>query len=111
MTSQGAAVVGRLRATGAGLAVAESLTAGLVSDAIARVPGASGVLRGGVVAYALDVKTAVLGVDAGLLAAGGPVQAAVAEQMLAGACAMLGAGFGVATTGVAGPGKSEAKRA
>lgn len=85
------------------LAVAESLTAGLVAGTLASVPGASQVLRGGVVAYATDLKTSLLGVDAELLAAGGAVQAEVALAMAAGVAERLGADYGVATTGVAGP--------
>ena len=85
------------------LAAAESLTGGLVVAALVSVPGASAVVRGGVVAYATELKHELLGVDAALLAAGGPVQAAVAEQMAVGVRARLGADLGLATTGVAGP--------
>jgi len=85
------------------LAVAESLTAGLVTGTLASVPGASQVLRGGVVAYATDLKASLLGVDVGLLASGGAVQAEVALAMAAGVAERLGCGYGVATTGVAGP--------
>ena len=85
------------------LAVAESLTAGLVAGTLASVPGASQVLRGGVVAYATDLKTSLLGGDAELLAAGGAVQAEVALAMAAGAAERLGCDYGVATTVVAGP--------
>ncbi len=88
---------------GATIAVAESLTAGLVAGTLASVPGASQALRGGVVAYATELKAELLGVDPGLLARGGAVQAEVAQSMAAGVCARLGAGFGAATTGVAGP--------
>lgn len=96
-------------ATGRGctLAVAESLTAGMVCACVAGVPGASAVLRGGVVAYATDVKAAVLGVDADLLAARGPVHPDVARQMAAGVRTLLAADLGLATTGVAGPGPSD----
>jgi nicotinamide-nucleotide amidase len=87
----------------ANLAVAESLTAGLVAATLASVPGASAVLRGGVVAYATDLKSALLGVDELLLERGGAVQAEVALAMAEGVAARLGAGYGVATTGVAGP--------
>jgi len=85
------------------VAVAESLTAGAVTARVADVPGASGVLRGGVVAYATPVKARLLGVDAALLASGGAVQAEVAAQMALGVARVLGASVGLATTGVAGP--------
>lgn len=100
-------LVARLGASGLTMAAAESLTAGLVAATIAQVPGASKVLRGGVVTYATDSKTSVLGVDADLLAAGGPVQAQVAEQMADGVRRLFGADIGVATTGSAGPDPAE----
>jgi nicotinamide-nucleotide amidase len=98
-----AALVRRLADAGETLAVAESLTGGLLAARIVDVPGASAVLRGAVVAYATDLKHTLLGVDAGLLAREGAVHPAVAEQMAAGARERLGATWGLATTGVAGP--------
>ncbi len=97
------AVVAALRGQGRSVATAESLTGGLLAAALTDVPGASAVVRGGVVSYASDVKSSVLGVDAGLLAREGAVHAEVARQMAAGVCRVLGAAVGVATTGVAGP--------
>ncbi|MCC2322001.1 CinA family protein [Cellulomonas xiejunii] len=85
------------------LAVAESLTGGLVTATLVEVPGASAVLRGGVVAYATDLKHTVLGVDAGLLARRGAVDPDVASAMATGVRRRLGADVGLATTGVAGP--------
>jgi len=96
-------VIRSFAARGLTVAVAESLTGGLVVADLVSVPGASAVVRGGVVAYATELKHALLGVDAALLAAGGPVQGAVAEQMASGVRARLGADLGLATTGVAGP--------
>jgi nicotinamide-nucleotide amidase len=96
-------VIHSFAARGHTIAVAESLTGGLVVADLVSVPGASAVVRGGVVAYATELKHVLLGVDAALLAAGGPVQAAVAEQMASGVRARLGADVGLATTGVAGP--------
>ncbi len=96
-------LVHELRARGVTVATAESLTGGLVCGALTDVPGASAVVRGGVVAYATDVKQAVLGVDADLLERGGAVQAEVAEQMATGVCRALRTDLGLATTGVAGP--------
>ncbi|WP_328479376.1 CinA family protein [Streptomyces sp. NBC_00377] len=85
------------------LAVAESLTGGLVAAEITTVPGASKVFRGSVTAYATDLKHELLGVDADLLAARGAVDAQVAARMAAGVRKALGADWGIATTGVAGP--------
>ncbi len=85
------------------LAVAESLTGGQLTGALVDVPGASAVLRGGVVAYASDLKTSLLGVDPRLLAEVGAVDAQVAAGMAAGVQARLAATYGLATTGVAGP--------
>lgn len=85
------------------IGVAESLTGGLVTAALVAVPGASRVLRGGIVAYATDLKAGLLGVDADLLAERGAVDDAVAAQMAAGIRTATGADVGLATTGVAGP--------
>lgn len=102
-----APLVAALAARGLRLAVAESLTAGALAARLAAVPGVSAVLRGGVVAYASDVKATLLGVDEALLAGGGPVQAEVAAQMATGAARALGADVALATTGVAGPGPAD----
>ncbi|WP_395639156.1 CinA family protein [Pseudolysinimonas sp.] len=96
-------VIRALTERGLTVAVAESLTGGLVLSELVSVPGASAVVRGGVVAYATELKHDLLGVDAALLASGGPIQACVAEQMASGVRARLGADIGLATTGVAGP--------
>ena len=95
-------------ARGVTIAVAESLTGGDLVSALVGVPGASAVVRGGVVAYATELKASILGVDTTLLAVEGAVHADVARQMAAGVrrvCAGSGrpAALGVATTGVAGP--------
>lgn len=101
------AVIAALRERGETVAVAESLTGGLVCGALTEVPGASLAVRGGIVSYATDLKADLLGVDADLLAAGGPVQAQVAAQMAEGVARACGADWGVATTGVAGPGPAD----
>lgn len=85
------------------VATAESLTGGLVCARLVDVPGASRAVQGGIVAYQTGLKGSVLGVDGGLLDRHGAVHARVAEQMAQGAVDRLGATFGVATTGVAGP--------
>ncbi|HEY8655057.1 MAG TPA: CinA family protein [Dermatophilaceae bacterium] len=96
-------LVARLTAAGQTVAVAESLTGGLVCAALTEVAGASVVVRGAVVAYASDLKAQVLGVDEALLAQAGAVDPGVAEQMAAGVRSLTGATYGLATTGVAGP--------
>ncbi|MEV1063678.1 CinA family protein [Streptomyces sp. NPDC050263] len=103
MSSPAADVVRLLTVSGSTLAVAESLTGGLVAAEITSVPGASRVFRGSVTAYATELKHELLGVDAGLLEARGAVDAQVAAQMAVGVRKALGADWGVATTGVAGP--------
>ncbi|MGW0905320.1 CinA family protein [Streptomyces sp. NPDC002853] len=105
MTSLGLAaqVLRLLQERGETLAVAESLTGGLVAAEMTAVPGASRVLRGSVTAYATDLKHEVLGVDGTLLAERGAVDAEVALQMAAGVRKVMGADWGIATTGVAGP--------
>ena len=85
------------------LAVAESLTGGLVCSTLVSVPGASNVLRGAVVAYATELKATLLGVDHALLADRGAVDPDVARAMALGVRERLGADVGLATTGVAGP--------
>jgi PncC family amidohydrolase len=96
-------LVPRLTELGRTLAVAESLTGGLVVATLVSVPGASAVVRGGVVAYMTDLKVTLLDVDPELIAREGAVHPEVARQMARGVAARLGADYGVATTGVAGP--------
>ncbi|MDQ0993433.1 CinA family protein [Streptomyces sp. V3I7] len=103
MNSAATEVVRLLTVRGETLAVAESLTGGLVAAEVTAVPGASKVFRGSVTAYATELKHRLLGVDATLLAQRGAVDPQVAAQMAAGARQALGADWGLATTGVAGP--------
>ena len=79
--STAADVVDALRRHGLTIAVAESLTGGLLIAELVSVPGASAVVRGGVVAYATDLKSTLLGVDDALLAASGPIHPDVARGM------------------------------
>lgn len=101
------AAVAHVRARSARLAVAESLTGGLLGAAIVSVPGASAVFRGGALTYATDTKASVLGVDADWLARYGPVDPRVAQLMADGARRLFGADLALATTGVAGPGPAD----
>jgi nicotinamide-nucleotide amidase len=101
-------LIGELTRRGMTIAVAESLTGGLVVAELVSVPGASVVVRGGVVAYATELKSTLLGVDAELLAKKSPIDPEVARQMAEGVRWRLGqhgmpADIGLATTGVAGP--------
>lgn len=103
-----AEIVATLTARGQTIAVAESVTGGLLVAELIRTPGASAVVLGGVVAYRTELKQSLLGVDAELLATHGPVHPDVAAQMSAGvrlALAVAGesAHIGISTTGVAGP--------
>lgn len=91
------------------IAVAESLTGGMVAEALTSVPGASAVVLGGVVAYQTEVKSTLLAVSPELLAVHGPVHRDVAMQMAANVRALLAvagrpADIGIGTTGVAGAG-------
>lgn len=106
--SEAERLVARLTELAWNVAVAESLTGGLVVASIVDVAGASSVLRGGIVAYATDVKQTLLGVDETLLEAHGPVHPRVARQMAEGVRRALASGdmsadVGIATTGIAGP--------
>jgi nicotinamide-nucleotide amidase len=103
MSATAATIIARLIDRGLTIATAESLTGGLVCAELTSVPGASAVVRGGVVSYAVPVKADVLGVDADLLARMGAVDPAVAVQMAEGVRRVLGVDLGVATTGSAGP--------
>jgi nicotinamide-nucleotide amidase len=98
----GEAVAGAIE-RGLTVATGESLTAGMVAAVLADIPGASGMLQGGVVSYQNSVKTDVLGVPRELLDAVGAVDGQVAAAMAAGARRICGADIGLSTTGVAGP--------
>lgn len=107
MTGTSEELAGQLHAVllsrGQTLAVAESLTGGALGAALTAVPGVSATFRGGVTAYATDLKARLLGVDPDLLARVGAVDEQVARQMARGVRDALGATYGLAATGVAGP--------
>ncbi|OAH14724.1 CinA family protein [Streptomyces jeddahensis] len=109
MTTAAAEVVRLLRVRGETLAIAESLTGGLVAAQVTGTPGASKAFRGSVTAYATDLKQKLLGVDGARLAECGAVDPEVALQMAAGVRDALGADWGIATTGVAGPEPQDGK--
>ncbi|HTZ45841.1 MAG TPA: CinA family protein [Jatrophihabitans sp.] len=85
------------------VAVAESLTGGLVAAALTRTPGASATFRGGLVVYATDLKASLGGVSEPLLRRVGAVDAQVALELARGARSRLAATWGIGVTGVAGP--------
>jgi len=86
------------------IATAESCTAGLVAARLTDIPGSSGYVAGGVVAYSNEAKSAMLDVDAELIESYGAVSEPVAEAMARGALGRFSADTAVATTGIAGPG-------
>jgi nicotinamide-nucleotide amidase len=96
-------LVATLRERGETVAAAESLTAGLFCATVAEVPGASAVLRGGVVVYATDLKAVLAGVPEDLLAAHGPVSRETAAALAEGVHDRCTATWGIGLTGVAGP--------
>ena len=106
---EAAAVLDALSAAGDTLAVAESLTGGLLAATVTDVPGASAVFRGGVCAYSSDLKVSLLDVPDELVRSEGVVSASVAEAMARGARARLGSTYALSTTGVAGPDAQEGK--
>jgi nicotinamide-nucleotide amidase len=98
-----AVVVRRLDERGRTLATAESCTGGMIAELVTAVPGSSAVFRGGVVAYANEAKTALLGVPEAWLIEHGAVSDPVARAMAEGARTRFGTDYAVATTGIAGP--------
>ena len=105
-----AVVLRRLRERGQTLATAESCTGGGLGARITAVPGSSAAYLGGVVAYANAIKTAMLGVPSALIDREGAVSAPVAEAMARGVRERFAADYGIAITGVAGPGGGTAAK-
>ncbi|HEY3718097.1 MAG TPA: CinA family protein [Jatrophihabitantaceae bacterium] len=98
-----------LRELGATVAVAESLTGGLLAAALTATPGASATVRGGLVVYATDLKASLAGVSTHLLEERGAVDPDVALALARGARTRLGATYGLGVTGVAGPDPQDGK--
>jgi len=103
-----ALVQGWLQRGGATAATMESLTGGMVAELLTSVPGSSKSFLGGVVSYSTGAK-ARFGVPADILTAHGAVSGETAAAMASAARELLGATYGIATTGVAGPGELEGK--
>ena len=97
-------VIAALRDRGETVAVAESITAGGLGHALTYTPGASEVFRGGIIAYSNEVKINFLGVDSALIEEYSVVSEEVANAMAEGAREKFGTTWGIATTGIAGPG-------
>jgi nicotinamide-nucleotide amidase len=91
------------------VAVAESVTGGLLAAALTSTAGASATFRGGLVVYATDLKTRLAGVSESLLAEQGAVAAQVALELARGVRSRLSASWGVGVTGVAGPQPQDGK--
>lgn len=104
-------LIERLAGLGQTVATCESITGGLIGAALTDVPGSSLVVRGGLIVYATDLKTVLAGVDPGVIADEGVVSRAVAEAMADGARRICRADWGIAVTGVAGPGPSDGQPA
>ena len=96
--------IGLLQARGLTVGTCESLTGGMICAALVDVPGASRVVRGGLITYQTDTKTLLADVDAALIEAHGVVSGEVARAMAAGAKARLGVDIAVSATGMASPG-------
>jgi nicotinamide-nucleotide amidase len=92
------------RKRGLTIGVAESCTGGLLGARLTAIPGSSDVVQGGVIAYANEVKSGLLGVDDSLIMRHGAVSEEVVAAMAAGARKAADASIGLAITGVAGPG-------
>jgi nicotinamide-nucleotide amidase len=104
-----AAAVESLRNDGASLATAESVTGGQLAVLMTEIPGSSEAYRGGVVAYATDLKVDLLDVPEVVVERHGVVSAECALAMARGVRRVTGATYGVSTTGVAGPEEQEGK--
>jgi PncC family amidohydrolase len=98
-----------LRSTGSTLATAESLTGGRLAVAMTDVPGASETYLGGVVSYATEIKSSVLDISDEIVERHGVVSPECARAMASGVRAIMGATYGISTTGVAGPADQEGK--
>ncbi len=102
-------LIAALKQRGETVCTVESLTGGLLCASLTDVPGASAVVRGGVVAYTIDAKRDVVAVDPEVLRAHGAVSAEAATALADRILAIFGATWALSTTGVAGPSTQEGK--
>lgn len=107
MSHTAQAVIAALKARGLTICTCESLTGGLIAATLVDVPGASEVVRGGLITYQTDTKTILADVPAELIAKKGVVSAEVAQAMAAGALQRLQTDIAVSATGMASPGNPE----
>ena len=103
LTDDARGLVADLTVRNQSVATAESLTAGLLAATLAGVPGASQVLRGGLITHTEQTKVALAGVAPQILDQVGPVAAPTARALAVGARQRCDATWGVGLTGVAGP--------
>ena len=89
------------------ISVAESLTGGLVAASLTQIPGASAVFKGGIIAYRDEIKQKVLKVDSALITKFTSISEPVAQSMATNVREIMNTDIGIATTGVAGPDKSD----
>jgi nicotinamide-nucleotide amidase len=89
------------------ISVAESLTGGLVAASLTQIPGASAVFKGGIIAYGDEIKQQVLKVDPALITKFTSISEPVAQSMATNVRELMNTDIGIATTGVAGPDKSD----
>jgi nicotinamide-nucleotide amidase len=92
-----------MQSKGLTLALAESITGGMIGDMITRVPGSSSTFMGSIVSYSNDMKEHVLNVAANTLQTNGAVSHQCAREMAVGACKTADADVGLSVTGIAGP--------
>lgn len=109
MGSTGEELQGLLEEREATIATAESLTGGQLAVKLTATPGSSKTFLGGVVSYATEVKTDVLGVDEAVVEQYGVVSAECAREMARGVRQVMGSTYALSTTGVAGPEDQEGK--
>ncbi|KAB1949995.1 CinA family protein [Brevibacterium linens ATCC 9172] len=103
LTATARRIISTCSQLGISLASAESLTGGRFVASLVDVPGASAVVRGGLVTYATDLKASLAGVNADHLEETGPIDPVVAAQMAVGTAVQCVADIGISCTGVAGP--------
>ncbi|MBI5248620.1 MAG: competence/damage-inducible protein A [Desulfomonile tiedjei] len=96
-------VLGLLESKGLTLALAESITGGMIGEMVTRVAGSSRVFMGSVVSYSNDMKSSILGVSESTILAYGAVSHQCAREMAEGARVAGNAGVGLSVTGIAGP--------